>query len=132
MEFLEDMEDTELVAGLRPEFGQDLRVEVRAVGHHHLGHQPPGLEVLQEPPHVVGVVGGDQGEGHRQVLERVGGQQQRRPAEVQFVDAEGAAEAVQDPAAMVGQVEPPGLPVEAVVDEAVGQVEVGSPGASRR
>ena len=66
---------------------------------------------------------GDQGEGHRQVLERVGGQQQGRPAEVQFVDAEGAAEAVQDPAAMVGQVEPPGLPVEAVVDEAVGEVE---------
>jgi len=36
---------------------------------------------------------------------------------VQLVDTEGAAEAIQDPAAMVGQVEPLGLPVEAVVSE---------------
>ena len=123
MEFLQDMEDTELMAGLGPEFGQERRVEVRAVGDHDLGREPPRLEVLEEPPHVVGVIPGDQGEGHRQVLERVGGQQQGHPAEVQLVDAEGAAEAVQDPAAMVGQVEPPGLPVEAVVDEAVGEVQ---------
>jgi hypothetical protein len=42
---------------------------------------------------------------------------------VQFIDAEGPAEVVQDPAAMVGQVEPLRLPVEAVVDEPVGEVE---------
>jgi len=112
-----------LMAGLRPEFGQDLRVEIRAVGDDHFGHQPPGLEVLQEPPHVVMVVLADHGEGHRQVLERVGGQQQGRLAEMQLIDAERAAEALPDPAAMVGQVEPPGLPVEAVVDEPVGEVE---------
>ena len=66
---------------------------------------------------------GDQGEGHGQVLERVGGQQQGVAAQVQLVDAQGAAEAVEDPAAVVGHVEPPDLPVEAVVDEAVGEVQ---------
>jgi site-specific DNA recombinase len=121
------VEDTQLVAGLRPEFLQDLPIEIRAVGHHHLGGQPPRLEVLQEPPHVAGIVGRDEGEGHRQVLERVGGQEQRRAAEVQLIDAEGPAEPLQDPAAMVGQVQPSGLPVEAVGDEAVGQVEIEVP-----
>ncbi len=41
------VEDTELVAGLRPEFRQGLRVEVRAVGDRNLRLQPPGLVVIQ-------------------------------------------------------------------------------------
>src|SRR3712207_7383824 len=59
----------------------------------------------RKPPHVVLVVAGDQGEGHRDVLDRVGRQQRRVAAQVQLVDAEGAAEATQDPAAVVGHIE---------------------------
>ena len=66
---------------------------------------------------MIGVVGVDQGEGHRQVLERVGGQQQRRAAQVQFIHAERATEALQDHATVLGQVQSLGLPVRAVVDE---------------
>ena len=65
----------------------------------------------------------DQGEGYGKILERVSGQQQGVAAQVQFVDAERAAEAVQDPAAMVGEIKLPDLLVEAVVDEAVGEIQ---------
>src|SRR5512142_997300 len=69
------------------------------------------------------VVGGGQGEGHGQVGERVGGQQQGEAAEVQFVDAERAAEVLQDRAAVRGHVKPPGMVVEHVVDEPRGKVQ---------
>ena len=108
---------------LGPQFGQHGGVEVRAVGDHDLGVQAPGLEVLEEPPHVGLIVGGDQGEGHRQVAQRVGGQEQREATQVQFVDAEGAAEVLQDLAAMRGHVELRGEVVEHVVDEPRGEVE---------
>ena len=51
-------------------------------GYHHLGHEPPGLEVLQEPPHAALVSAGDHGEGHGQVVERVGRQEQGEPAQM--------------------------------------------------
>ena len=123
MEVFQDVKHAQLVAGVRPQLGQDRRVEVRPVGHHHLGRKPPGLEVLEEPPHVGLVVAGDQGEGHRQVVQRVGRQQQGHLAQVQLVDAERPAEVVQDPAAVIRQVEPPDLPVEAVVDEPVREIQ---------
>jgi hypothetical protein len=82
VEFLQDMEDTELMAGIRPQLGKDRRIEVRAVGDHNLGDQTPGPEILEETPHVVLVVAGDRGEGHRQVLERIGRQQQGVAAQV--------------------------------------------------
>ena len=126
MEVYQDVKHAQLVAGVRPQLGQDPRVEVRPVGHHHLGRKPPGLEVLEEPPHVGLVVAGDQGEGHRQVVQRVGRQQQGHLAQVQLVDAERPAEVVQDPAAVIRQVEPPDLPVEAVVDEPVREIQEGS------
>ena len=44
-------------------------------------------------------------------------------AQVQLVDAERPAEVVQDPAAVIRQVEPPDLPVEAVVDEPVREIQ---------
>lgn len=112
-----------MVAGVRPQLGQDRRVEVRPIGHHHRGRKPPGLEVLEEPPHVGLAVAGDQGEGHRQVVQRVGRQQQSHLAQVQLVDAERPAEVVQDPAAMIRQIELPDLPVEAIVDEHVPEIQ---------
>ena len=123
MEVFQDVKHAQLVAGVRPQLGQDRRVEVRPVGHHHRGRKPPGLEVLEEPPHVGLVVAGDQGEGHRQVVQRVGRQQQGHLAQVQLVDAERPAEVVQDPAAVIRQVEPPDLPVEAVVDEPIREIQ---------
>jgi hypothetical protein len=68
------VEDAQLVAGPRPQFGQQRRIEPRAIGHDHLGFHAPVLEVLEEPPHGVVVVAADQGEGHGKILERVGGQ----------------------------------------------------------
>ncbi len=49
--------------------------------------------------------------------------QQREPAQVQLIDAEGAAELLQDPVAMLGHVELRRPVVERVVDEARGQLE---------
>ena len=69
------------------------------------------------------VVLGDQGEGHRQVGQRVGRQQQGEPAQVQLVDAERAAETVQHLAAVLGHVEFPGAIAEHVVDEPGGEVQ---------
>ena len=55
--------------------------------------------------------------------ERVGGQQQGEAAQVQFVDAERAAEQLQDLATMHGHVELPGVVVEHVVDEPRGEFQ---------
>jgi hypothetical protein len=88
-----------------------------------LGDQAPVLEVAEEPPHVVLVVLRDQGEGHRQVGQRVGRQQQGEPAQVQLVDAQRAAETVQDLAAVRGHVELAGAVAEHVVDEPGGEVQ---------
>ena len=120
---LMNVEDAQLVVRLGPQFGQHGGVQVRAVGDHDPGIQAPGLEVLEEPPHVVLVVGGDQGEGHRQVAQRVGGQQQSEATQVEFVHAERPAEVLQDHAAMRGHVELLGMVAEHVVDEPRGQVE---------
>ena len=84
------------MAGLRPQFGHRRRIEPRAIGHHDLGLHAPVLEVLEEPAHVIVVVALDQGEGHGKILGRVGGQQQGITAQMKFIDAECAAEAVQD------------------------------------
>jgi hypothetical protein len=63
------------MVGLGPQLPEHGRVEVRAVGDNGLGMKPPVLEVLEEPPHVKLIVGPDQGEGQRQVTDRIGGQQ---------------------------------------------------------
>ncbi len=55
--------------------------------------------------------------------ERVGGQEQREAAQVQFVDAERAAEVLQDLTAMRGHVEMGGVVAEHVVDDPRGEVE---------
>jgi hypothetical protein len=79
-----------------------------------------GLELLEEPPHVIGVVLVDQGEGDRSVPQRVGCKQQGEAAEVQLIDAVGAAGALQGPLPVVGHIERLGPFAEAVADESVG------------
>src|SRR5262245_11900328 len=124
VEVLHDVEDTQLVAGSGPDLGQQGRVEVGAVGNHHLGQQARALEAAQEAAHVVLVVVGDQGEGHGEVSQRVGGQKQGLVAQVHLIDAQSAREVLDAPAAVLGPVALPDLPIQAVVDEAVGQFEV--------
>jgi hypothetical protein len=87
------------------------------------GFKPQLLEVLEVSPHGVLVVLVDQREGHGQVGERVGGQEQREATQVQFVDAKRAAEEFQDLAPVRGHVELPGVVVEHVVDEPRGEFE---------
>src|SRR5206468_496842 len=58
-----------------------------------------------------------------QVGQRVGGQQQGVAPQVQLIDAQRAAEPLQDRLAVPGQVEAGQLPAQAVVDEAVGQLQ---------
>ncbi len=72
---------------------------------------------------MIGIVLVDQGEGDRAIAQRVGCEQQGEPTEVQLIDAEGAAEVLQGPAAIVGHIELRGMVAEAVVDEAVGQLQ---------
>lgn len=67
VDVLDDMEDAQLVVRVGPQFAQDGGVEVRAVGDHDRGFQPPGSEVSQEPPHVRLIIGSNQGEGDWQV-----------------------------------------------------------------
>jgi hypothetical protein len=69
------------------------------------------------------IVGPDQGEGDGQVRERIGGQQQGEAAQVEFIDAEGAAEVGEHLATMGGHVELRGEVVEHVVDEAGREIE---------
>ena len=123
VDVLDDVKDAELMTGVGPEFGQHGGVEVRAVGDDHVGQEAVVLEVVQEAPHVVLIVGRNQGEGDGEIAQRVGGQKQRAVAQVQFVDAQGAGEMVEGPLAVGGHVGLADLPVEAVVEEAVGQVE---------
>ena len=123
IDVLDDMEDAELVAGVGPQFRQDRGVEVRAVGDDHSGQEAVIPEVVEYAPHMVPIVGPDQGEGGWEVAERVGGEQERAVPQVQFVDAQGAREVVEGPPPVAGHVGLVDLPVEAVVEEAVGQVE---------
>ena len=69
------------------------------------------------------IIGCNQGEGDRKVRERVGRQEQGEAAQVEFVDAEGAAEVLEHLAAMSGHVESRGEVVEHVVDEPRGEIE---------
>ncbi len=69
------------------------------------------------------VVGDDQGERDRQVLQGVGGQEQREATQVQFVDAQCAAEMLQHFAPVLGHVELLGMVVEHVIGESRGQLE---------
>lgn len=85
------------------------------------------FEVLEEPPHMVLVVGRNQGEGDGEVAERVGGQEQGAMAQMEFVDTQGAGEMVEGPLAVAGHVDLANLPVEAVGEEAIGQIEVELP-----
>ena len=111
------------MVGPGPQLGQQRRVEVRAVGDDGPGPKPPVLEVLKEPPHVIVIVGPDQGEGHRQVTDRIGGQQQGELAQMQFIHTEGAAEVVQNLATVLGQIELAGPIAEEIVDEPRGEVQ---------
>jgi site-specific DNA recombinase len=106
------VEDAQRMIGVGPEFAQHRRIQVRAVGDHDLGVHTPVLEVLEVSTHVVLVVLVDQREGHGQVGDRVGGQEQREAAQVQLVDAKRAAESLQDLATMLGHIELPGVIVE--------------------
>ncbi len=76
------------------------------------------------------VVGGDQGEGHRGVAQGIRGQEQRKAAQVQFIDAECAAELLQDLAAMLGHVEFSARSTEHVVDEPRGRNRTGTRGGA--
>ena len=120
---LQDVEDAKLVRRVRPGLRQHRRIEVGAVGDDRPGQQPVALQHQQEPPHVVLVVGRHQGEADDLVGQRVGGQQQGAPAQVRLVHAQRAAEPLQDALAMRGQVDAAQLLVEAVVEEAEGEIQ---------
>lgn len=60
-------------------FGQDRRVQARAIGDDYVRHVSPVLEVLEKTAHVVLIVGLHQGEGNREVAQGVGGQEQGAP-----------------------------------------------------
>lgn len=119
----DDVEDAGLMPGGRPEFREKSGVKVRAVRDDNSGPEAVVPEVVQESPHVVLIVGPDQGEGDGEIAERVGGQEQRAMAQVQLVGAQGAREVVEGPLAVSGHVGLTALPVEAVVEEPIGQVE---------
>jgi hypothetical protein len=108
---------------LGPQFRQQGRVQRRTVGDHGFGLQAVALQVAKEAGHVFLVVGRHQCEGHGKAADRVGGEQQRERSEVQLVDTQDAAEALEHFAAMLGHVEFADGIVKAVVDETRGEIE---------
>src|SRR5262249_43127809 len=120
---LQDVEDAQLVGGVGPDLGQGGRVEVGPVGDDQAGQEAPVLQHQEEPPHVRLVVGPDQGKADDLVGDGVGGHKQGEPPQVQLVDAQDAAEVLQGAAAVLGQVEPAQLPVQAVVDVTRGEFQ---------
>ena len=123
VDIFDDVEDTELVPGPGPDLGQQLGIEIRAIADDNGGQKALIFEVLQEAAHMVVIVGRDQGEGDWEIAERIGGQEQSAMAEVQFVDAQGAGELFKGPLPVGRHVGLADLPVEAVVEEAVGEIE---------
>src|SRR5262249_3754385 len=87
------------------------------------GQKTPVLEHQQETPQVRLVVDPHQGEADDPVGDGVGGQQQSEPPQVQFIDAQDAAEVLQGAQAVFGQVELAQPPIQAVVDKAPGEVD---------
>ncbi len=71
VDVLDDVEDAQLMVSLGPELGDRGGVQVRAVGDHDTRLEPPVLEVLEKPPHVIVIVGCYQGESHRQIAQRI-------------------------------------------------------------
>ena len=70
------------------------------------------------------VVGTHQGEGHGEIAQGVGGQQQDAVAEMDFVDAQRTGELRQGPAAVLGHIDLADLPVQTVVDKTLGEIEL--------
>jgi len=84
-------------------------------------------QVVQEPGHVVLIVGRNQSEGHGKIPEWVGGQQQRPVPQMQFVDAESAGKILECPLAVSGQVGLADFPIETVGEEPIGEIEMNVP-----
>ncbi len=124
VDVFDDVEDTELVAGLGPDLGQHLGIKIRAVADDDGRLKAMIPEIEQEATHVALVVGRDHSEGHGEIAEGIGGQEQSAMAEVEFVDAQGAGELLKRPLPVRGQVDLADLPIEAVVQEAVGEIEL--------
>jgi hypothetical protein len=76
------MEDAQLVPAGGPQLGQHGGVQRRAIRDDHGRLHTPGREIFQEASHVILVVAADQSEGHRQIADRVGGQQQGEASQV--------------------------------------------------
>src|SRR5262249_1620161 len=123
VDVLQYVEDTQLVPRLGPDFGQDRRVEVGAVGHHHLRLEAPVLQRPQEAAQGRLIVDLHQAVANDAVGDRVRGQQQGVLAQVHLIDAQGTAEALPGQATLPGVVELAQPPVQAVVDEATGQLQ---------
>jgi hypothetical protein len=100
-----------------------LGVEVRAVGDDDFGQEAVAAEIEQETAHMIFVVARHQGESNGEIAKRIGGQQECAMAEMQFVDAQGAGDVFQGPLTIVGHVDLPDFPIEAVVEKAVGEIE---------
>ena len=85
------------------------------------------FEIAQETLHVILIIGANQGEGHGEIIERIGSQEQGAMAKMNFIDTERPGEPFQRPLAILGHVDLPDFPVEAVVEKALGQFEVKIP-----
>src|SRR5580698_4239850 len=85
------------------------------------------FEIAQETPHVILIIGTNQGEGRGEIVERVGSQKQGAVAKVNFIDTECSGKPLQGPLAILGHVNLPDFPVQAIVKEALGQLEAEIP-----
>jgi hypothetical protein len=75
VDVLDDVENAQVMLGMGPYLCQNFGVKIRAIGHHHQGQEAMLFEIAQEALHVILIIGTNQGEGHGEIVERIGSQE---------------------------------------------------------
>lgn len=120
---VQEVEEAKLVLEIRPALEEGLLIETRPIRHGHADLEPSLLEKIEEAVHVALGVLGDDEEGNSEVIDRVGGHEDGASAIVDLVDTEGAREILESPLPVGGPVDLVIGPLEAVEDEADGDVQ---------
>jgi len=115
---VKEVEEAELMFQAFPAIEEGLLVEPRPIRHGHADKESAFLKEIQEAVHVALVVLGDDKEGHGEVVNRIGRDEDGSPTVMNLVDTEGAGEVCQCPLPVGSAVDLLVGPLEAVVDEA--------------
>src|SRR5438105_2919689 len=111
------MEKAELMLQILPALHEGPLVAVGPVGDRDPYREPSRFEKTEEAADVTAGASGRQEEGRGEVVDRIGGHEDRSAAVMDLVDAKNAGEVLQHPLPMGGAVYLRVRPLKAVVDE---------------